>query len=110
MVISNGHQTYERTDYATRFKPGKSGHPAGRPKGSRNKLDEQMLAVFCEDFERHGAETIRILRESSPYDYLRIAIALLPKQVAVNAAVENVMYVISDRPLSPDEWVAEYCK
>ena len=63
----------------TQFKPGQSGNPAGRPKGSRNKLSEQFLQALSDDFNEHGMEAIIAMRESSPRDYNRIIAMLLPK-------------------------------
>ena len=31
----------------TRFKPGQSGNPAGRPKGSRNRVSEKLLETLA---------------------------------------------------------------
>src|SRR5262245_33082869 len=38
----------------TPWKPGQSGNPAGRPKGSRNRLSEDFIRAFAEDFEVHA--------------------------------------------------------
>ena len=35
------------------FKPGQSGNPRGRPKGSRHKLSERFFAELCEDWEEN---------------------------------------------------------
>jgi Family of unknown function (DUF5681) len=36
-------------------KPGQSGNPKGRPRGSRHRLSERVLADLTADFEDHGA-------------------------------------------------------
>jgi hypothetical protein len=62
------------------FKPGRSGNPRGRPKGSRHKLSERVLAELTADFEQHGAAAIRQARETDPAAYIRVIASLLPKQ------------------------------
>jgi hypothetical protein len=69
-----------RRDFLTRFKPGVSGNPAGRPKGSRNKLAEFVLEAMANDFKRHGKAVIEKVRAERPADYLKVAAALLPRQ------------------------------
>jgi hypothetical protein len=69
-----------RRDYLTRFKPGVSGNPAGRPKGSRNKLAEFVLEAMAADFKKHGKAVIEKVRAEKPADYLKVAAALLPRQ------------------------------
>ena len=56
----------------TRFKPGQSGNPAGRPKGARNKVTENLLEALASDFEAHGKEVIEKVRAEKPHDYLKI--------------------------------------
>jgi Family of unknown function (DUF5681) len=63
------------------FNPGQSGNPAGKPRGSRNKLAEAALRELCADFEGNGMTAIVRCREERPDIYLRIvALSLLPKQ------------------------------
>ena len=51
---------------ATTWKPGQSGNPRGRPKGARNKLSEALLTEVLADWEAHGADIIRRVREEEP--------------------------------------------
>ena len=66
------------------WKPGQSGNPKGRPKGSRNRLSESVVADILADWEEHGAAAIREVRETKPSDYLKVVASILPKQAEIN--------------------------
>ena len=63
------------------WKPGESGNPAGRPKGSRNKLSEEFVAEVYADWCEHGAAAIKTVRETRPDVYVKVVASLLPRQV-----------------------------
>lgn len=65
------------------FQPGVSPNPAGRPKGSRNKLGEQFIQALQTDFQEHGKAAIQTVREERPHEYLKVVASLLPKQVEI---------------------------
>lgn len=63
------------------FKPGQSGNPLGRKKGSRNKLAEEFINDFYNDWLIHGASVVEQIRIEKPDVYFKGAVAILPKQV-----------------------------
>ncbi len=63
------------------FKPGQVANPAGRPKGSRNKLGEDFIRALQQDFEANGAQAIEAVRAERPHEYLKVIASILPKQI-----------------------------
>ncbi len=62
------------------WRPGASANPAGRPKGSRNRLGEDFIAALQEDFQTHGKAAIEQVRRDRPHEYLKIVASILPKE------------------------------
>jgi len=63
------------------FKPGQSGNPAGRTKGSRNRLGEDFIAAMHADFDQYGVDVIEKVREEDPTQYLKVIAAIIPREV-----------------------------
>lgn len=78
------------------WKPGQSGNPAGRPKGSRGKLGEAFLEAMHADFIEHGKGVIETVRLEKPDQYLKVVASILPKQMDLNV---NVLDGVSDDEL-----------
>jgi len=62
----------------TYFKKGNPGGP-GRPANCRNKLSDKFLSVLSDDFEVHGVDVIKKLREQQPAQYCQVIGRLMPK-------------------------------
>lgn len=63
------------------WKPGQSGNPAGRTKGSRNRLKEAFLRDLAEAWEKNGRDAIEQVIKSDPATFIRVVASLLPKEV-----------------------------
>ncbi len=72
------------------FKPGRSGNPKGRPKGSRNKLGEAFIQELYARWQIHGGSIIDRVIEEKPEVMLKVVASLLPKEVAVMRPEETM--------------------
>jgi hypothetical protein len=79
------------------WKPGQSGNPAGRPRGSRNKLGEAFLADLYADWQANGIAVIEAVREQKPDVYLKVVASILPHQLEIK---DGPFDGISDEQLS----------
>ena len=91
----------------TQFKPGQVANPAGRPKGSKNKLSQAFIEALCDDFADGGIEAVQRLKATDPGAYLRVIASVLPKDINLDADITSS--VINAQPeLSPDEWANKH--
>ena len=65
---------------ATQFQPGNS----GRPKGSRNKLQEDFLSDVLAAWEAKGAAAIEDMIAEKPGDFVKMVAGLMPKEATLN--------------------------
>ena len=80
------------------WQPGESGNPAGRLRGSRNRLSEAVICALLRDFEKHGEKAIARVREENPAMYLKVFAMVLPRQHKVEHT--NPTSSLSDEQLT----------
>ena len=73
------------------YKPGQSGNPKGRPKGSRNKLSEDFFRDLSEAWTAFGKPALMSAAWTNPTDFVRVVAQLIPKDVEVT--VTNITSV-----------------
>lgn len=68
----------------TRFKPGQSGNPAGKPKGAKSKLQEDFLRDVLTAWETRGPDAITGMINEKPADFVKMVAGLMPKDIQFN--------------------------
>lgn len=75
----------------TRYRPGQSGNPKGRPKGSRNELAQNFLRDAVAAWKEHGVEALKVMATTEQAKFCVMVAGLMPKEVHVGAsAVEHM--------------------
>jgi hypothetical protein len=74
----------------TRFKPGTSPNPGGKPVASRNRLQGDFMRALADDFAEHGVAAIQQTRAQSPAQYLKVVASLMPKELEIKRPLEEM--------------------
>ncbi len=83
-------ESTENKQALTQWKPGQSGNPKGRPKGSRHKINEAFLRDFQEAWEALGRPALLAMAWQHPDKFVQCAASLLPKESKLEVAVTDL--------------------
>lgn len=86
------------------FEKGKSGNPAGRPKGAVDKVSQATRALFKDVMEgqiQHVEDSLDRIREESDEKYIKALTGLLPYFMPKQQEVDVTM---KEQPKPPSWW------
>jgi hypothetical protein len=67
----------------SKFKPGVSGNPAAKPRGTRNKLTADFFADLFTVWSERGIGALRVMAVEHPEQFCKLTGALMPKELQV---------------------------
>ena len=85
------------------WQPGQSGNPAGRTKGSRNKLSDAFLEDLLAAWEANGKTAIESVIRDRPQDFLKVVASILPKEI-IAEATHRYVALLPEQPDTVEQW------
>jgi hypothetical protein len=82
--MSETETAVEKQRPAHLFRPGQSGNPNGRPRGSRNKLADNFVQDLASAWEQHGVAALEAVARDQPEVLIKVVAQLLPRDLNLN--------------------------
>jgi Family of unknown function (DUF5681) len=91
------------------WKPGQSGNPAGRPRGSRNALSAAFLTDVHVAWQAHGKQAILDVLKDDPAVFLKVVASLVPKELLLAERTETSCVIRAPAVCATEEeWLNLY--
>jgi hypothetical protein len=74
----------------SRWQPGKSPNPGGKPAGARNRLTGAFLHDLADVYAEKGKKAIEKLCEDDPRSFVRAIVSLCPKQIEAAGPLDGL--------------------
>ena len=72
------------------FQPGQVANPAGRPLGSRTRLNKALIEDLYAEWKEGGRDALRIMRIEEPAQFVKCALATLPREWLIESVTADL--------------------
>lgn len=81
---------YGNPPLETRFKPGVSPNPGGKPVRARNRINASFLNALIKEFDESGAAAIKKCATEDPSTFVRVLASLQPKELEITKTFDDI--------------------
>ncbi len=64
----------------------------GRPRGSRNKLGEQLISDLHAEWQKSGAAALKRVAEDDPVAFVKVVASILPREIDATLSIDTDLF------------------